>query len=111
MLGSLPCGGASKWVCRHLRMFDASPITARIGAIAAEEGFALNFRKTGVMTTSTRQRVTGLVINNKLAVPRSEVERLRAITHNDVLVLDVRVLLELHVVLDGVDRRIHDPAV
>ncbi|HEX5061003.1 MAG TPA: reverse transcriptase family protein [Kofleriaceae bacterium] len=60
----------------------ASTLIARVGAIAFEEGFALNFRKTRVMTRSAAQRLTGLVVNDKLSVPRAEVERLRAILHN-----------------------------
>jgi RNA-directed DNA polymerase len=60
----------------------APTIIARVGAIAIEEGFTLNFRKTRVMTAATSQRMTGLVVNAKLAVPRFEVERLRAILHN-----------------------------
>lgn len=60
----------------------APTIIARIGAIALEEGFSLNFRKTRVLTASQQQRVTGLVINEKLSVPRAEIERLRAILHN-----------------------------
>jgi retron-type reverse transcriptase len=62
----------------------APTIIARVGAIAFEEGFALNFRKTRVMTASTQQRITGLVVNDRLAVPRVEIERLRAILHNCV---------------------------
>jgi RNA-directed DNA polymerase len=62
----------------------APSIVARIGAIAIEEGFALNFRKTRVMTASERQRITGIVVNAKLGVARPEVERLRAILHNCV---------------------------
>jgi RNA-directed DNA polymerase len=60
----------------------ASTIVARLAAIAADEGFSLNFRKTRVMTSSARQRITGIVVNEKLSVPRTEVERLRAILHN-----------------------------
>jgi hypothetical protein len=60
----------------------APTLVARLGAIAIEEGFALNFRKTRVMTASARQRITGIVVNHKLAVPRAELERLRAILHN-----------------------------
>ncbi|NVB82868.1 MAG: RNA-directed DNA polymerase [Kofleriaceae bacterium] len=60
----------------------ASSIVGRIGAIAHDEGFALNFRKTRVMTASDRQRITGLVVNEKLAVTRDEVDRLRAILFN-----------------------------
>jgi hypothetical protein len=60
----------------------APTIVARLAAIATDEGFSLNFRKTRVMTSSARQRVTGIVVNEKLSVPRAEVERLRATLHN-----------------------------
>lgn len=60
----------------------APTVVARLAAIAAEEGFSLNFRKTRVMTQGSRQRITGIVVNEKLAAPRAEVERLRAILHN-----------------------------
>ena len=60
----------------------APTIVARLAAIATEEGFSLNFRKTRVMTSATRQRVTGIVVNEKLSAPRADIERLRAILHN-----------------------------
>lgn len=60
----------------------APALVARLAAIATEEGFALNFRKTRVMTQRARQRITGIVVNEKLSAPRAEVERLRAILHN-----------------------------
>jgi retron-type reverse transcriptase len=60
----------------------APTVVARLAAIATEEGFSLNFRKTRVMTRHARQRITGIVVNEKLAVPRAEIERLRAILHN-----------------------------
>jgi hypothetical protein len=60
----------------------APTLVARLAAIASEEGFSLNFRKTRVMTESRRQRITGVVVNEKLSAPRAEVERLRAILHN-----------------------------
>jgi RNA-directed DNA polymerase len=62
----------------------APSLIARLGAIAIDEGFALNFKKTRVMTAAGRQRITGLVVNDKLSVPRAEVDRLRAILHNCV---------------------------
>lgn len=61
---------------------NAPTIIARAGAIAIEQGFELNFRKTRVMTAGKRQLLTGLVVNDKLAVPRADVEQLRAILHN-----------------------------
>ena len=60
----------------------APTIVAQLATIATDEGFALNFRKTRVMTSSARQRITGIVVNEKLSVPRAEVERLRAILTN-----------------------------
>lgn len=60
----------------------APTVVARLAAIAHDEGFALNFRKTRVMTESGRQRITGIVVNEKLSVPRAELEQLRAILHN-----------------------------
>ena len=62
----------------------APSVIARIGAIAIEEGFTLNYRKTRVMTAADQQRVVGVVVNEKPAVARGEVERLRAILHNCV---------------------------
>jgi retron-type reverse transcriptase len=60
----------------------APTLVARLAAIATEEGFSLNFRKTRVMPQSARQRITGIVVNEKLGAPRAEVERLRAILYN-----------------------------
>jgi hypothetical protein len=60
----------------------APTVIARLAAIAADEGFSLNFRKTRVMTARARQKITGIVVNQKRSAPRSEVERLRAILHN-----------------------------
>jgi hypothetical protein len=62
----------------------APTLVPRLGAIAIEEGFSLNFRKTRVMAASDRQRVAGLVVNAKLAVARDELDHLRAILHNCV---------------------------
>ncbi len=62
----------------------APSIIARIGAIAIEEGFALNYRKTRVMTAADQQRVVGIVVNAKPALARDDFERLRAILHNCV---------------------------
>jgi RNA-directed DNA polymerase len=60
----------------------APTLVARLGAIAIDEGFSLNYRKTRVMTSAQRQRITGVVVNEKLAAPRADVERLRATLHN-----------------------------
>jgi retron-type reverse transcriptase len=56
-------------------------LIARVRHIAAEEGFAVNAKKTRVLRPESRQTVTGLVVNVRPAVPRRMVRRLRAILH------------------------------
>ncbi|WP_165066400.1 RNA-dependent RNA polymerase family protein [Marisediminicola senii] len=48
------------------------------------EGHSLNARKTRVRPASTRQSVTGIVVNDHPNMPRTEYDRLRAILHNCV---------------------------
>ena len=50
--------------------------------IARDEGYVLNQNKTRVMRRSVRQRVTGLVVNDHLNLPRPDYDRLKAILHN-----------------------------
>ena len=54
------------------------------GTIALEEGFAINFRKTRVMSRGACQSVNGIVVNEKMNIPRSERDRLKALLHNCV---------------------------
>lgn len=60
----------------------APTLVARLAAIAHEEGFALNLRKTRVMTDGGRQRIAGIVVNDKLSATRADIDHLRAILHN-----------------------------
>jgi retron-type reverse transcriptase len=55
-----------------------------VAAVAGEEGFALNARKTRVMRRGGRQTVTGVVVNAKPNVPRAEFDRLKATLTNCV---------------------------
>ena len=43
---------------------------AHVGAVALEEGFRVNHRKTRVMRQGVRQALTGLVVNRKLGAGR-----------------------------------------
>lgn len=54
---------------------------ARVRAIVRDEGFAINEAKGRVQRSGRRQTVTGVVVNDKLGVPREQVRRLRAILH------------------------------
>lgn len=53
-----------------------------VSAICADEGFAVNRRKTRIMRRGDRQRVTGLTVNSHINVPRADYDRLKATLHN-----------------------------
>jgi hypothetical protein len=57
---------------------------AHVAAILHEEGFAVNHHKTRIMRRSVRQRLAGLVGNERLNVPRDEFDRLKATLTNCV---------------------------
>jgi len=56
-------------------------VLARIRHIADDEGFSVNHAKTRVLRRSTRQLVTGVVVNDRPGIDRNTVRRLRAILH------------------------------
>jgi RNA-directed DNA polymerase len=56
-------------------------LLARVRHIAQDEGFAVNEKKTRIQRRKTAQSVTGLVVNDRVAVPRQIVRRLRSILH------------------------------
>lgn len=60
----------------------AERFLSRAGAIALEEGFSVNFRKTRIMRRGVRQQVTGIVVNEKPNVRREDYDRLKATLHN-----------------------------
>jgi RNA-directed DNA polymerase len=60
---------------------DLGMLLARIRHIVTEEGFAINPKKGRIQHAGGRQEVTGIVVNDKLSMPREEVRRLRAILH------------------------------
>jgi len=62
---------------RSLRFF-----VARVGAIALEEGFRVNHRKTRVMRQGRPQTLCGVVVNDTPNLPRRERDRLRAMLFN-----------------------------
>ena len=49
---------------------------------AKAEGFALNHDKTRIMRRGGCQRITGLVVNQHLNVPRADFDALKATLHN-----------------------------
>lgn len=55
-----------------------------IAAIALEEGFRVNHRKTRLLRHSQRQRLAGVVVNTKTNIDRRDFDRLKAILYNCV---------------------------
>jgi len=53
-----------------------------VTAIAKEEGFRINAAKTAVRRAGQRQRLAGIVVNDRPNVDRREFDRLKAIIHN-----------------------------
>ena len=68
---------------RHLLRL-APFLQGLIGAIALEEGFEINHRKTRLRTQAQSQRLAGAVVNDRPNLPRAEFDRLKAILHNCV---------------------------
>ncbi|TKC94613.1 reverse transcriptase family protein [Polyangium fumosum] len=53
-----------------------------VNAILQQEGFAENVKKRRIMRKGNRQRVTGLVVDQKPSIPREERRRFKAILSN-----------------------------
>lgn len=58
-----------------------SLMMSRVRAIVRDEGFTVNEDKGRVSRASRRQQVTGIVVNDKLGVPREQMRQIRAILH------------------------------
>ena len=63
---------------------DFTRFANHAAAIALDEGFSVNFRKTRIMRQGVRQHLAGLVTNQRLNVPRADYDRLKAILTNCV---------------------------
>lgn len=53
-----------------------------VDQICQQEGFSVNQQKFHAIRRSQQQQVTGIVVNDRLSVPRRERRRFRAILHN-----------------------------
>ncbi len=62
----------------------AHRVRTLVAKIAADEGFALNFRKSKVLRRGVRQAVAGVVVNVRPNLRRAEFDRLKAILTNCV---------------------------
>ena len=62
----------------------AGRFATQVAAIALEEGFRVNHRKTRRMSQGVRQQVAGVVVNQKPGLRRADLERLEATLTNCV---------------------------
>jgi RNA-directed DNA polymerase len=62
----------------------AARFSIHAAAIALEEGFAVNHRKTRIMRQGVRQQLAGVVVNRKLNLRRADLELLEAVLFNCV---------------------------
>ncbi len=57
-------------------------VLSRVRHLVEDEGFELNHAKTRVQRRSQQQSVTGVVVNDRMSVPRRTIRQIRAILHN-----------------------------
>ena len=60
----------------------ARRFSTHVAAIALEEGFRVNYRKTRILRQGVCQHLAGIVVNQQLSLPRRDLERLEAILTN-----------------------------
>ena len=60
----------------------AEALRRAVTAIAADEGFRVNERKSQLMPSGGRQALCGIVVNRRPNVPRGDYDALRALLHN-----------------------------
>ena len=63
---------------------DWSFLEPLVGSICREQGFNINYRKTRMIRSHQRQKLTGIVVNQKLNIDRREFDRLKAVLTNCV---------------------------
>ena len=60
---------------------DVSALLWRVRSVVGDEGLTVNEDKTRIMRRGRRHEVTGVIVNDKPAVAREEIRRLRAVLH------------------------------
>jgi retron-type reverse transcriptase len=66
----------------HAFATRTSAFLTAVESITHDEGFLLNSRKTRVMRRGGCQRITGIVVNDHVNVPRTAYDKLKAILYN-----------------------------
>lgn len=63
-------------------MRRVKPFRIYAASLALEEGFAVHHRKTRIMPAAARQKLAGLIVNDKLNIRRDDYDELKAILTN-----------------------------
>jgi hypothetical protein len=63
----------------------ADTVAAAVGDVARDEGFHVNEAKRRMATRAGRQRVCGIVVNERPNLARHEYDRLKAVLHDAAL--------------------------
>lgn len=62
--------------------YKISMYKEKIIRIVEKNGFKVNYEKVRILSKSSRQKVTGLIVNDKISIGRHKKKTLRAIVHN-----------------------------
>ncbi len=62
-------------------LFD-NDFLSKLEILVLDEGFMINVKKTRLQTDSQRQEVTGLIVNERLNIPRKKIRIVRSMLHN-----------------------------
>ncbi len=62
-------------------LFD-SEFVSKLEKLILDEGFFVNVKKTRLQTGTQRQEVTGIIVNEKLNVPRKKIKLMRSMLYN-----------------------------
>lgn len=57
-------------------------LIVHVGAIVIDEGFTVHFRKSRIMKQAARQKIAGIIVNQRLNISRADYDRLKAILTN-----------------------------
>jgi retron-type reverse transcriptase len=60
---------------------EVGTLISAISKVAADEKFEINLRKTRVMRSPHRQKVTGLIVGEEVRIPKENIKKMRALFH------------------------------
>jgi retron-type reverse transcriptase len=68
--------------CMYANEENISKLLYYVSKVIVDEGFKINKTKTHIMRKGNQQKVTGIVVNEKLNIPKVKLKKFRALLHN-----------------------------